>query len=80
MTWERDESVVGQNCFNFHWDPVTWLFPLVPLLAAALQEVEEQQIEVILICPGLGMGYVVATSLQDEATAYSETSKLPENV
>ena len=52
MTWERDESTVGQNCLNFLWDPVTWLFPLVPLLPAVLREVEEQQIEAILICLG----------------------------
>ena len=51
MTWERDESAVGQNCLNYLWDPVTWLFPPVPLLPAVLREVEEQQIEAILICP-----------------------------
>ena len=48
----QDESAVGQNCLNYHWDPVTWLFPPVPLIPAVLQEVEEQQIEAILICPG----------------------------
>ena len=52
MTWERDESAVGQNCLNYYWDPVTWLFPPVPLIPAVLREVEEQQIEAILICPG----------------------------
>ena len=52
MTWERDESAVGQNCLNYFWDPVTWLFPPVPLIPAVLREVEEQQIEAILICQG----------------------------
>ena len=52
MSWEQDASAVGQNCLNYFWDPVTWLFPLVPLIPAVLQEVEEQQIEAILICPG----------------------------
>ena len=52
MTWERDKSVVGQNCLNYLWDPVTWLFPPVPLISAVLREVEEQQIEAIIICPG----------------------------
>ncbi len=52
MTWERDESAVGQNCLDYYWDPVTWLFPPVPLIPAVLREVEEQQIEAILICPG----------------------------
>ena len=52
MTWERDTSAVGQNCLNYFWDPVTWLFPPVPLIPAVLREVEEQQIEAILICPG----------------------------
>ena len=50
MTWDRDESAVGQNCLNYLWDPVTWLFTPVPLLSAMLWE--EQQIEVIIICPG----------------------------
>ena len=36
MTWDRDESVVGQNCLHYLWDPVTWLFPPVPLLSAVL--------------------------------------------
>ena len=52
MTWEQDESAVGQNCLDYYWDPVTWLFPPVPLIPAVLREVEEQQIEAILICPG----------------------------
>ena len=75
MTWERDESTVGQNCLNYLWDPVTWLFPPVPLLSAVLREVEEQQIEVIIICP-LGTGSVVASSFQDVATAHLEASSL----
>ena len=40
------------NALDYYWDPVTWLFPLVPLIPLVLEGVLEQQIEVILICLG----------------------------
>ena len=40
------------NALDYYSDPVTWLFPPVPLIPLALEGVLEQQIEVILICPG----------------------------
>ena len=51
MTWVQDALSVDRNCLNYFWDPVTWLFSLVPLFPAMLQK-EVQQIEAILICPG----------------------------
>ena len=40
------------NALDFYWDPITWLFPPVPLNPLALERVLQQQIMVILICPG----------------------------
>ena len=40
------------NTLDYYLDPVTWLFPLVPLIPLALEGVLEQQIKVILICLG----------------------------
>ena len=40
------------NALDYEWDPVTWLFPPVPLLPRVLERVQEQQIKVILICLG----------------------------
>ena len=40
------------NALDYYWDPVTRLFPLVPFIPLALEGVLEQQIKVILICPG----------------------------
>ena len=40
------------NALDFYWDPVTWLFPPVPLIPLALERVLQQQIMAILICLG----------------------------
>ena len=40
------------NALDYNWDPVTWLFPPYPLIPLALEGVLEQQIVLILICPG----------------------------
>ena len=52
MTWEEDPRVVAINTLDYNLDLVTWLFPPVPLIPLALEGVLEQQIVVILICPG----------------------------
>ena len=51
MTWEEDSRATAINPLDYYWDPVTWLFPPVPLIPLALEGVLEQQIKVILICP-----------------------------
>ena len=51
MSWERDPQAVGQNALIQPWDPVTYLFPPVPLLSSVIRQIEEQQIRAILICP-----------------------------
>ena len=52
MTWDRDPKAMAINTLDFYWDPVTWLFPPVPLIPLALERVLQQQIMAILICPG----------------------------
>ena len=51
MTWNQDPREVAVNALDYQWDPTTWLFPPVPLLPQVLEEVQQQQIEAILICP-----------------------------
>ena len=52
MTWDRDPKAVVTNALDYYWDPITWLFPPVPLIPLALERVLQQQIMAILICPG----------------------------
>ena len=33
------------------WDPVTYLFPPVPLLPKVIRKIKDQKIRVILVCP-----------------------------
>ena len=70
MTWERDESMVGQNYLNFHWDPVTAVStgPPSSSCTAGSGGAEDRGDSNL---PMLGTGFVVASSLQDVATAHS---------
>ena len=52
MTGEQDSRAIAINALDYYWDPETWLFPPLPLIPLVLEGVLEQQIEVILICPG----------------------------
>ena len=48
MTWSQDSRAVAVNILDYYWYPVTWLFPLVPLIPLALEKAQQQQIGVIL--------------------------------
>ena len=52
MTWDMDPDTMTTNTLDYYWDPLTWLFPPVPLIPLALERVLQQQIMAILICPG----------------------------
>ena len=52
MTWDKDPKAVATNTLDYCWDPITWLFPPVPLIPLALERVLQQQIMAILICLG----------------------------
>ena len=49
MTRNQDSHAVAIKALDFYWDPVTWLFPPVPLIPLALEGVLQQQIMEILI-------------------------------
>ena len=51
MSWERAPQAVGQNTLIQPWDPVTYLFPPVPLLTKVIRQIEDQGIRAIVICP-----------------------------
>ena len=51
MSWERDPQAVAQDALIHPWDPVSYLFPPVPLLPRVIKRVEDQRIRAILICP-----------------------------
>ena len=49
MTWDWDICAVAVNALDYYWDPITWLFPPVPLIPLALKGVQQHQVDVILI-------------------------------
>ena len=51
MTWHKDHQAVGQDAMIQPWDPVTYLFPPVPLLPKVIRRIKDQRIRVILVCP-----------------------------
>ena len=51
MTWFPDSNAVAQDALLNDWDPISYLFPPVPLILKVLNRVKEQQIRAILICP-----------------------------
>ena len=51
MSWERDPQAVGQDAMIQPWDPVSYLFPPVPLLPKVIRRIKDQGIRAILVCP-----------------------------
>ena len=51
MTWYPDKFAVARDALLHAWDPVTYLFPPVPLLLKVLQRVRDQRIRAVLVCP-----------------------------
>ena len=51
MSWHRDHQAVAQDALLSPWDPVTYLFPPVPLLPKVIRKIKDQKIRAILICP-----------------------------
>ena len=50
MTWNQDPRAVAVNTPDYQRDPTTKLLPPVPLLPLVFEEVQQQKIDVILIC------------------------------
>ena len=51
MSWHRDPLAVAQDALLAPWDPVTYLFPPVPLLSKVVRKVKDERLRAILICP-----------------------------
>ena len=51
MSWEEDKMAVARDAMMAQWDPVSYMFPPVPLILKSLQIVETQGISALLICP-----------------------------
>ena len=51
MTWYPDREAVARDALLHRWDPVTYLFPPVPLMLKVLQRVRDQKIRAVLVCP-----------------------------
>ena len=51
MSWHRDPQAVAQDALLSPWDPVTFLFPPVPLLPKVVRKIKDQKIRAILVCP-----------------------------
>ena len=50
MTWNQDPRAVVVNTQDYQRDQTTKLFPPIHLLPLVLEEVQQQKINVILIC------------------------------
>ena len=51
MSWERDPLAIGQDALIHSWDPVSYLFPPVPLLPKVVRIIKDQRIRAVLVCP-----------------------------
>ena len=51
MTWFPDQEAVARDAMIHQWDPVSYLFPPVPLVMKTLQKVKQDQIQAVLIVP-----------------------------
>ena len=51
MSWHQDPQAVAQDALFHPWDPVTYLFPPVPLLQKVIQRIKDQKVRAILVCP-----------------------------
>ena len=51
MSWYPDPLAVAQDALLQPWDPVTYLFPPVPLLQKVIQRINDHKVRAILVCP-----------------------------
>ena len=51
LSWDPDQAALGRDALQYKWDPITYLFPPVPLIPKILNKVKEEKIEAILVCP-----------------------------
>ena len=51
MTWYPDSQAVARDALIHPWDPVTYLFPPVPMILKCLKKVMTEKIEVVMVLP-----------------------------
>ena len=51
MSLEKDHLIVTQNALIQSWEPVSYLFPPLPLLLKVIRKIKDQKIRAILVCP-----------------------------
>ena len=51
MTWDYDPKAVARDALIHIWDPVTYLFPPVPLVSKCLQKIQEEKLTVVMVLP-----------------------------
>ena len=51
MSLFPDTAAVARDALINKWDPVSWVFPPVPLIMKSLQKIQEEELEVIMIVP-----------------------------
>ena len=51
MSWYQDPQAVAQNALIHPWDPVSYLFPPVPMILKCLHKIMEEKVEVLMIIP-----------------------------
>ena len=49
MSWHRDPLAVAQDALQAPWDPVTYLFPPVPLLPKVVRKVKDERLRAIFV-------------------------------
>ena len=51
MSWYQDPQAVAQNALIHPWDPVSYLFPPVPMIMKCLHKIKDEKVEVIMVIP-----------------------------
>ena len=51
MTWFPDQEAVARDAMIHKWDPISYLFPPVPMIMKVLQKVKQEEIQAVLIVP-----------------------------
>ena len=77
MTWSPDQEAVARDAMIHQWDPVSYLFPPVPLIMKTLLKVKQDQIQAgYPHHSGVAVSVVVANPARYAAGATDEAAPL----
>ena len=51
LSWYPDSHSVGRDAMIHPWDPVSYLFPPIPLIMTSLQKIRTEKIRAVMIIP-----------------------------